>query len=173
MFKNNKLLKKILPELIWVVIIIIASMLLHIAIWGYEQFWSETLDIQLHDTYFVLSGISLKILVFIVLYIPISLIRLLWNYLAKQETIRPFLFYNGFVMLIFIVVIIFYTTYKDAKNGWVFYPPLAEYPQAMPPNPIITYFYEISVVVLCLLFLVSTGIGIKFTIKYYENKPVS
>ncbi len=172
MFKNNKLLKKILPELIWVVIIAIASMLLHIAILGYEQFLSGILELQLHDTYFIIKNLYIEVFIFLVLYLLTKLIYLLWNYLSKQEIIRPFLLYNGFIMLIFIVVIIFYATYKDAKNGWVSYP-LTGYPQAMPPNPIIAYSYETLVAVLCLLVLVSTGIGIKFTIKYYENKPIS
>ena len=88
MLKNNKLLKKILPEVIWIIMIAIASMFLHIIFLGYEHFNSKMFDIQMPDNYVVMPNMYFKIFIFIVLYFLISLLRLLWNYLLRQKTIE-------------------------------------------------------------------------------------
>ncbi len=81
-----------------------------------------TLDIQLHDTYFVLDIVSLCIILFIFSYYFVQLIHL--SFVKKISSLS----FSIFCLLIFCIGYLIWLTYpfaQNLKNGFTIYPPLS------------------------------------------------
>ncbi len=154
--KNNK------TEVIWLISIFIISLLIGSQLFGLKNFISWGVDINIHDTYFVIDSInsflSLTFLLIFITFLPKIIIQKFENLFSNFT----FLVANGYLIflttfLISIMVLLSTTkmpTSGVSEKGWTIYPPLTSGPSV---DELIDYNYIRQVliasqIVLILLF---------------------
>ncbi|WP_269235136.1 hypothetical protein [Flavobacterium flavigenum] len=158
-----KILRK---EILW----IIASLIISCLIWhpflpfNFSDF-NSTVDINIHDTYFIV--VSIHILFFIIanVFFIVYSIRILISRLRNTIINGIFLFSNT-LMIIVMSYLISVTKSLIIEAGWTIYPPLSANIQIHEDNGMKNIYYtfigiEISLVIILFLVAVKTVINIK------------
>lgn len=122
-YRMNSHLKK---ELLWLLGIIVAATTLTITVFGTEDFFSSTLDINIHDTYYVIESINAFLCVCALLIFVVYLPRLLLGKFKSRFANMAFLLANAYLIFLFTFFITiaaaFNTTYYP-EGGHTLYPP--------------------------------------------------
>lgn len=164
---NKRELKYISKELIWAAVMLINCLIFCIASFGLDNFKSGKCEIHLHDTYLVLSSISILLGLFIFLLFFSLLIRtILYNF---RNRITNILLISATALMILLSTLVVQKASKLSffESGWAIYPPLSALPEEVGQNDISSKFSNIIIV--GQLFLIS--ILIIACIKTAKNGP--
>lgn len=136
--------KKLLPELIWLLIFVIIVVILQVVVIGYEQFSKGFLELPVGNTYWILSHTEITIkLLFFISFIVYN-IRI---WILKQKnifTLGVSLFFNAiFLWLLVSIHLEFTVIYSNSNLAWVIIPPLSVLPTEPTPRPMISYLNEV------------------------------
>ena len=108
---------------------------------------SGSIDIQLHDTYFVISLFHAPVLLTVITY---SLFTFFYQLFLKWKNpivnITQLIFLGLFIVLWSWITYAFWPvlekvfTFQTQTEGWTIYPPLSALPKEMPPPPASTWY---------------------------------
>ncbi|MBD0296599.1 MAG: hypothetical protein ICV84_15605 [Flavisolibacter sp.] len=142
-------------ELVWIVVILIFTFTIHFLIFGQFSALADTIDIQLHDTYFVIGGIEWVVAIFTVLGIVTYSVKggfqRFGNWLG-----------NVILSLLIIALLLLILQWQhlllmigQTPGGWTVYPPLNALPNAAPivPNQDIRFWVTALVGLQALLWI--------------------
>lgn len=161
-------------EIFWILGITAVILSIYILTFGIQGFkGSTTLDINVHDTYFLISNFHFIVLLSIISFFIIYFIRALkWRF--KNLTVNVVL-----MISIILLIIVLTETYSFIDNvvqensGWTIYPPLSASDIKVEDKVEVKSFYNSSIIVLCLqtfLLLFLTFLGFKIGRNYNINK---
>ncbi len=136
----------ILKESFWLLSILVITIVAIFSVFGRQDFMSGIIDIQLYDTYFVISPVYIVLRLYIILVFSTYLIRQTKD---QFKTSLP-----NYILLVFTVfLIIFLTQYiyelilLSNLSPWEIYPPNATLPPPVevPINPnAILFFIQLA-----------------------------
>lgn len=114
---------KSLEEILWLLACIAISIIIGLCIFGKTVF----IDINLHDTYFVIQKQHLLISFFIIISFFVYYFKE-FKHSFRRKIQRSFIFFLGFILILLASVAVqllpFFNPYHNI-NGWTVYPPLA------------------------------------------------
>jgi hypothetical protein len=155
----HKLKKEIGIESIWVAIPATLAILTIGLLFGFDGWSSEPIEIQLHDTYLIIS----KGRVFTVLFANLTF----WFFLCRQVKLKFENPVSNVILLGATGLLVFVTTltigFIGAMNqGWVIYPPLSAMPNGVPETHSATSIINSFVQAYQIFLIIALGfIGVK------------
>ncbi|MET0944255.1 MAG: hypothetical protein ABWY22_02485 [Flavobacterium sp.] len=162
-------MKPVFKEVIWVIVLFIISYLIYNP---HLIFTSEstTIDINIHDTYFVIESSNILILITVFVFYFTYLMRMLFARFKNAVINYIFLFSNILIILV-ILYIIQAVKMIMILPGTTIYPPLSSPPQLHQGNGLERYYHffiklEIGFIVTFILA------GIKTIINYKKQKTL-
>ena len=157
-------MKLVFKEVIWVIVLFIISYLIYNP---HLIFTSEstTIDINIHDTYFVIESFNILLFIIAFIFFTVYLIRMLISRL-KNSTINGMFLFSNVLMIIVISYIIKIVRLLIAEAGWTIYPPLSANIEIHEDNGLKNILYtligiQIFLVINMILVAIKTGLNIK------------
>lgn len=152
-------MKPVFKEIIWATVLLIISYLIYNP---HLIFTSETttIDINIHDTYFVIESSNILILITVFVFYFAYLIRMLFARFKNTVINYIFLLSNFFMILVILYII---QTVKTLMvlPGTTIYPPLSSPPQVHQGNDLERYYdFFIKVEIVFILTFIFTSIKI-------------
>lgn len=158
-------------EIFWILGTTTVILILYILTFGFDGLkGSTTLDINFHDTYFLISNFHFIVLLSVIIFFVVYIFRTLYS---KYKNLTA----NVVLMISIIFLIIVLTeTYSFIDNivkensGWTVYPPLSASDVKVESRIEENSFVNSSTIVLCLqtlLLLFLSFLGLK-TGRYYK-----
>ncbi len=157
-------MKDVRFDIIWILLISTLSFIVTGLLFGFTE-WTKPVDLQVHDTYYILS--KGKLFLFLLLNFNF------WIFLIRQSVTRFKRLSGNIILLIVTSVLIFITSltiryFTVANQGWTIYPPLSaisDYPiettsNIFPFSPILQFYELFQIGILCLVGIM-TGRGIE------------
>lgn len=166
----QKVSKQIFTEAIWLTIALGLTLLLLLFLFG-KNFLSNSINIHLYDTYFVIAPIHLLLPVnFLVTFIVYFVKEFRISY---RRTLQNWILIIIGLALVVALTILIKTFSQFFIGGWTFYPPLSavgqdqlpELTQAPVTKFIINFFTVLQVLVLTMLLYVAFRWGAQKRIK--------
>ncbi|WP_163409669.1 hypothetical protein [Flavobacterium ajazii] len=159
-----KILKK---EIIWPVALLIISYLIYNPDLSFNSNNKSTIDINIHDTYFVIESLNILFLIIAVLFFIVYLVRTIASRL-KNNIINGMFLFSNILMIIVVAYIIKITRLLIVEAGWTIYPPPSANIQIHEDNSMKNIFriaigIQIFLVITLILVAVKTAINIKKT----------
>lgn len=157
-----KLLKK---EIIWSVALLIISYFIYNPDLSFNSNNKSTIDINIHDTYFVIESINILFLIITVLFFIVYSIRLIISRL-KNITINGMFLFSNTLMIIIMSYLIKMLRAIIVETGWTIYPPPSANIQIHEDNSMKNLFHiaigiQIFLVITLILVAAKTAINIK------------
>ncbi|MEL1255313.1 hypothetical protein AAEO57_16100 [Flavobacterium sp. DGU38] len=157
-----KLLKK---EIIWSVALLIISYFIYNPDLSFNSNNKSTIDINIHDTYFVIESLNILFLIIAVLFFIVYSIRIIVSRL-KNSIINGMFLFSNVLMIIVVGYIIQVTKLLIVEAGWTIYPPLSANIQIHEDNSMKNLFHiaigiQIFLVITLILVAAKTAINIK------------
>lgn len=122
-------IKPILQETLWLTGCIAFTIIVGLIFFG-KAIFSNSIDINLHDTYFVIKKQHLLISFFIIISLLVYYFKE-FKYSFSRKIQRSFIFFLGFILILFASLVVqllpFFNPYQH--NGWTVYPPLSVQPE--------------------------------------------
>ncbi|WPP52992.1 hypothetical protein [Catalinimonas niigatensis] len=157
--------KLILIELTWLLALLITSLCIDFLIFGGFSFFKDYRDIQMHDTYFTISGIKW----FLAIFVFISTLV----YIIKEAKSRFSHSLSNIILTTLLISMLFFIieghrliyAIQHMQGGWKVYPPLSALPEVMeilpaPPTPLWSIFFLIIEVMIVIgLFVLGFKTG--------------
>jgi len=159
-------MKKSTKEIIWPIVLIIISYLTYDP---YLQFLNSkgksTIDINIHDTYFVIESLNILFLITALLFFIVYSIRIVISRF-KNITINGMFLFSNLLMIIVMSYIIKISRLLIVEAGWTIYPPPSANIQIHEDNsiknlPYICIWIQIFLVITLILVAAKTVINIK------------
>ena len=127
--------KEVRTDLIWLFALAVMTSLAIGLLIGFDNWRTKPFDIQLHDTYFILSIGQ----VFLLLFLNVTF----WTYLIRQGKNKFKRQSSNIVLLLVTGLLIFITSLTikfigSMDHGWTIYPPLSSSPGKIPEKYTIT-----------------------------------
>ena len=162
-------MKPVFKESIWAIVLFIISYLIYNP---YLIFTSEstTIDINIHDTYFVIESSNILIIITVFVFYFTYLMRMLFARF-KNAVINYIFLFSNILMILVILYIIQAVKMIMILPGTTIYPPLSSPPQVHQGNDLERYYHlfiklEIGFI---LTFILA---GIKTIINYKKQKAL-
>ncbi len=122
-------------EFIWIAAIFVIAVLIDFLIFKQFSLFTDTIDIQLHDTYFVIGGVEWVFYIFILIATP--------TYLIKEAKVGYNQRLPNVILSILLIVLLFFMlgwhrqlyALQTLSGGWTVYPPLDALPGATQQAP--------------------------------------
>ncbi|WP_406825322.1 hypothetical protein [Pedobacter sp. KACC 23697] len=122
-------IKPILQETLWFTGCVAISVITALSIFG-KTLFINSVDVNLHDTYFVIKKQHLLISFFIIISFFVYYFKE-FKYSFSRKIQRSFIFFLGFILILFASLVVqllpFFNPYQH--NGWKVYPPLSLRPE--------------------------------------------
>jgi heme/copper-type cytochrome/quinol oxidase subunit 1 len=118
----QKVTRQIFIEVIWLTISLLLTLLLSLILFG-KNFLSDTVDIHLHDTYFVIAPFHILLPIFFLLTFIIYFIKEFRN--SFRLTIPNWILIIIGVTLVIALTLLTKTFSQIFTGGWTLYPPLS------------------------------------------------
>ena len=122
--------KSLLEEILWLLACIAISIIIGLCIFGKTVF-IDSIDINLHDTYFVIKKQHLLISFFIIISFSVYYFKE-FKHSFRRKIQRSFIFFLGFILILLaslaVQLLPFFNPYHNI-NGWTVYPPLSAQPE--------------------------------------------
>jgi heme/copper-type cytochrome/quinol oxidase subunit 1 len=162
-------IKPILIEIAWLLGCAIVSYYIFIIFLG-----NSGLDINLHDTYFVVKTENMWISFFIIISFFVYYFKEI-KYSFCRKIQRSFIFFLGFILIILaslaVQILPFFNPYHNV-NGWTVYPPLSVQPKVEE----IAYTVNIMTIVSRALFvlqIITVAMMLSVTYKWGKSKKIT
>ena len=159
-------MKKSIKEIIWPVALLIISCLIYDpSLQFFSSNKQSTIDINIHDTYFVIESLNILFLIIALLFFIVYSIRMIISRL-KNTTINGMFLLSNVVMIIVISYIIQVVKLLIDQAGWTIYPPPSANIHIPEDNSMRNILYtcigiQILLVTTLILVAIKTGINIK------------
>ncbi|CAH0177556.1 hypothetical protein SRABI27_01171 [Pedobacter sp. Bi27] len=118
--------KPLLEEVLWLLACIAIAIIIGFCIFG-KTLFSNSIDINLHDTYFVIKKQHLLISFFIIISFSVYYFKE-FKHSFRRKIQRSFIFFLGFILILLASIAIkllpFFNPYHNI-NSWTIYPPLS------------------------------------------------
>jgi len=122
--------KPLLQEILWLTGCISISLIIGLCLFG-KTLFSDSIDINLHNTYFVIKKQHLLICFFNVITFFVYYFKEFKHAFCRKIQ-RSFIFFLGFVLILLaslaVQLLPFFNPYHNI-NGWTVYPPLSIQPE--------------------------------------------
>lgn len=158
-------MKTLKKEIIWAVILLIISYLIYNPDLSFNSNNKSTIDVNIHDTYFVIESLNILFLIIAVLFFIVYSVRMIVSRL-KNSIINGMFLFSNILMIIVVAYIIQITRLLIVEAGWTIYPPLSANIQIHEDNSMKNIFYigiciQIFLVITLILVASKTAINIK------------
>ena len=122
--------KPLLQEILWILSCTIFTIIIGFAIFG-KTIFSDSIDLNLHDTYFVIQSRHFLISFFVIISFFVYFFKELKHSFCRKIQ-RSFIFFLGFILILLASIAVqllpFFNPYHNI-NGWTIYPPLSAQPK--------------------------------------------
>ncbi|WP_316847910.1 hypothetical protein [Pedobacter psychrodurus] len=122
--------KPLLQEILWLLGCIAISVITGLCIFG-KTLFIDSIDVNLHDTYFVIKKQHLLISFFIIISFFVYYFKE-YKYEFCRKIQRSFIFLLSFILILLaslaVQLLPFFNPYHNV-NGWTVYPPLSVQPE--------------------------------------------
>jgi heme/copper-type cytochrome/quinol oxidase subunit 1 len=167
----QKVSRKIFIEVIWLTVSLGLTLLLSLFLFG-KNFLSDTVDIHLHDTYFVVAPFHILLPIFFLVTFIVFFIKEFRN--SYRRTLPNWILVIIGLTLVIALTFLVKTFSQFFTGGWTLYPPLSalgpdkvpELTQDPATKFITNFFTVVQVIVLAMLLFVAFRWG---TQKRNEN----
>lgn len=156
-------MNKYLKELLWLGVPLVMLFFFINPFWG-----NDTIDINVHETYYVIDK-SMLFGLYIILEFFIYLFRILISRYNNIAANIIFLIFNATIIYLLTQAILFI---DQMSSGWTIYPPLSamnEEPQTVVENPLEIYLRCTQILFILLLTFTAFKTGQKFNRINKEN----
>lgn len=158
-------MKTFKKEIIWAVVLLIISYLIYNPNLSFNSNNKSTIDVNIHDTYFVIESLNILFLIIAVLFFIVYSVRMIVSRLKNSITNGMFLFSN-ILMIIVVAYIIQITRLLMVEAGWTIYPPPSANIEIHEDNSMKNIFHtaigiQIFLVITLILVAAKTAINIK------------
>jgi heme/copper-type cytochrome/quinol oxidase subunit 1 len=120
----------LLHEILWILSCTIFTIIVGFVLFG-KTIFSTSIDLNLHDTYFVIRSQHFLISFFIIISFFVYFFKEL-KYSFCRKIQRSFIFFLGFILILLaslaVQLLPFFNPYHNI-NGWTIYPPLSMQPE--------------------------------------------
>lgn len=117
-------MKKSTKEIIWPLALLIISYLTYDPNLQFFNSEKSTIDINIHDTYFIIESVNILFLIIALLFFIVYSIRIVISRL-KNITINGMFLFSNILMIIVMFYIIKVSRALIVEVGWTIYPPLS------------------------------------------------
>ncbi|MEE1898403.1 hypothetical protein V1389_08655 [Flavobacterium rakeshii] len=155
-------MNKYLKETIWLIILLLPCVFLYSS-------EDSTIDINVHDTYFVIDRFSLILLLIVVPGFLIYGIRTLINKFRDKFINIVFILFTVLVALLWIEAIII-NDKLSSSGGWTLYPPLSAQPQKIEHEE---YYFIANHTIMITIEVILISIALFTAYKTGKNKKIS
>lgn len=124
---------RILKELLWLAITFIAAILICYLLFDSDP-RGVVLNLQMHDTYFVISRAIIILPVFLLLTFVLYFIKEIRNKFSRTVP-NTIVLVSGLLLIIFLVFVNKSLIVLGINSGWTAYPPLPMMPESAPEGP--------------------------------------
>jgi heme/copper-type cytochrome/quinol oxidase subunit 1 len=156
----QKVSRQIFSEVIWLTVSLGLTLLLSLFLFG-KNFLSDTVDIHLHDTYFVIAPFHILLPIFFLVTFIVYFIKEFRN--SYRRTLQNWILIIIGLTLVIALTFLIKTFSQFFTGGWTLYPPLSalgpdkvpELPQDPETKFITNFFTVVQVLVLTMLLFVT------------------
>ncbi|MUV02960.1 hypothetical protein GN157_04485 [Flavobacterium rakeshii] len=155
-------MNKYLKETIWLIILLLPCVFLY-------SFEDPTIDINVHDTYFVIDHFPLILLLIVMPGFLIYGIRTLINKFRDKFINIVFILFTVLIALLWIEAIII-NDKLSSSGGWTLYPPLSAQPQKIEHEE---YYFIANHTIMITIEVILILIALFTAYKTGKNKKIS
>lgn len=156
----QKVSRQVFIEIIWLTVSLGFTFLLSLFLFG-RNFLSDTIDIHLHDTYFVIAPFHILLSIFLLVTFIVYFIKEFRN--SFRQTFSNWILIVIGLMLVIALTFLIKTFSQFFTGGWTLYPPLSALgPDKIPELThdsvtkfITSFFTVVQIIVLTMLLFVA------------------